>query len=189
MSATTTHGARTSVAIHDLLASRWSPRAYDPARTVSNEELTSLLEAARWAPSASNLQPRRLLVFRRGTPEFDRVVKHLTGRNPQWATNAAVLVVGVAELRGPDGAPRRWAQYDLGQSIAHLTVQAQSLGLSVRQMGGIDAAGLAGEFGVPDRYEVMTVTAVGHLGDQGAGVSTHRRERLPLAQLVNPATW
>lgn len=189
MSVTTVHGAQTSVAIHDLLAARWSPREYDPTRSVSDEELTSLLEAARWAPSASNRQPRRFLVFRRGTPEFDRVVRHLAEGNQPWAANAAVLVVGVAELRGPDGATRRWAQYDLGQSIAHLTVQAQSLGLSVRQMGGIDAVGLAAEFGVPDRFEVMTVTAVGHRGTRPAGAVAHARERLALAQLVNPTSW
>lgn len=31
--------AETSTPIHDLLAERWSPRSYDPAGTVSEEEL------------------------------------------------------------------------------------------------------------------------------------------------------
>jgi len=38
-------------AIHDLLAKRWSPRAFDP-RPVEPERLRILLEAARWAPSS-----------------------------------------------------------------------------------------------------------------------------------------
>lgn len=181
--------AETSAVIHDLLAQRWSPRTYDPSGEISDTELTSLLEAARWAPSASNRQPRRFLVHRRGTEGFERVVSHLAPGNQRWAANSAVLVVGIAELTGTDGAPRRWAHYDLGQSLAHLTVQAQALGLSVRQMGGVDGPALAADFGVPDRFEVLSVTAVGRFAEPADGAAPPPRVRRPLAELVNPASW
>lgn len=186
MTTTVTDGAKAAVSIHDLLAQRWSPRAYDPDARVTDEELAALLEAARWAPSASNHQPRRFIVRRRGEEGFGRIVAHLVPGNQGWAKDASVLVVGVAELRDAQGDPRRWAHYDLGQAVAHLTVQAQALGLDVRQMGGIDAPGLAREFGVPERFEVVSVVAVGH---RGSGATSPERLRRPIGELVNPTSW
>ena len=58
--------ARTAVPVHPLLAERWSPRGFDRDLLVSDEDVTALLEAARWAPSAGNSQPWRFLVARRG---------------------------------------------------------------------------------------------------------------------------
>ena len=57
--------ASTSVAVHPLLAERWSPRGFDRAHEIGDEALAALLEAARWAPSAGNSQPWRFLVTRR----------------------------------------------------------------------------------------------------------------------------
>lgn len=57
--------AITSVPIDDLLARRWSPRAFDAARHVSREQLKALLEAARWAPSCNGDEPYRYLVWDR----------------------------------------------------------------------------------------------------------------------------
>ena len=55
--------------IHELLARRWSPRAFDPDRPVSRLALRTLLEAARVAPSCFNEQPWRFLVFDGEDPE------------------------------------------------------------------------------------------------------------------------
>ena len=48
--------AQTSVELHDLLAERRSPRSLDAAAVITNDDLTAMLEAARWAPSANNLR-------------------------------------------------------------------------------------------------------------------------------------
>lgn len=176
----------TTVPLHDLLAHRWSPRGYDPHAVIPGPELNAILEAARWAPSARNLQPRRFLVHRRGEAAYDRIVAHLAPGNQTWAGDASVLIVAVAEITAADGSPQRWARYDLGQAVAHLSVQAQAFGIDVRQMGGIDAAGLAGEFGFPDRFEAVTVIAVGYRDGRAVPPS---RERLSLDELVNPQTW
>ncbi len=188
--------ADTDAPIHDLLAERWSPRSYDPSGQIDETELASLLEAARWAPSSMNLQPRRFIVARRGTEEFDAVVARLSSGNVGWASHASVLIVTVAELRTADGQEIGSAAYDLGQSIAHLSVQAHALGLHVRQMGGIDAAALAERFGVPERFRVTTVVAVGRHAAEDVDVDPgHRdrdaapRSRKPLAELVNPSDW
>src|SRR3954462_522004 len=137
-STTLTKTADTTAVLHPLLAERWSPRAFDPKHTVPAEQILALLEAARWAPSASNTQPWRFAVALRGSAEYDAVLDALAPGNRAWAHAASALVVAAAETAGPDGAPRPWAVYDTGQAVAHLSVQAEHEGLAVHQLGGFD---------------------------------------------------
>lgn len=51
--------------LHPLLAARWSPTTFAASAPVSVDEVESLLEAARWAPSAGNSQPWAFIVGRR----------------------------------------------------------------------------------------------------------------------------
>ena len=174
----------------DVLAERWSPRSFDPTAEITDAQFTPLLEAARWAPSASNLQPVRFIAARRGTAAFDAIVDSLVGFNRVWAVRASALVVGIAVTAGPDGTVYRWAEYDLGQSIAHLSVQAHSDGLHVHQIGGFDAQVLARHFELADTLLAVSVTAIGTLGDAAALVEPYfsrevaARQRLPLDDLV-----
>ncbi|PPF32581.1 nitroreductase [Rathayibacter sp. AY1G1] len=191
MSATASRTASTSAPILDVLAERWSPRSYDATATVSDETLASLLEAARWSPSASNSQPWRFIVARRGTDGFDRIVATLAGFNGAWAGSAAVLVVALAETVDSEGKPRPWAVYDLGQSIAHLSVQAHHEGLHVHQMAGFDKDAVRAAFGVDERFDPVTIAAVGVAADADALANETLRERetaprtrLPLEELV-----
>lgn len=186
--------ATTAAPIEELLAMRWSPRSFDPEAVLSDEQVASLLEAARWAASASNLQARRFLVGRRGTTTFDRIAEHLMGFNQVWAPTASLLVVAIAVTAPEDPAAplgaHRWAEYDLGQSVANLAIQAHALGLHVHQMGGIEVAGLQQAFGLPARYLPVTVTAVGTaagpeaLPEKLAAREHAERTRLPLSELV-----
>lgn len=186
--------AITAEPIEEILAMRWSPRAFDPEASVSDAQVGSLLEAARWAASASNVQARRFIVARRGTATFERVLANLAGFNQTWARNAGLLVVGIAvtgpaEASEPAGA-YRWAEYDLGQSMANLATQAHALGLHVHPMGGIEVDGLRLAFDLPARFVPVTVVAVGALGDPDTLPEKYRerehaeRVRLPLDELV-----
>jgi len=67
--------AETSAPLLTEIAERWSPRAYDTNYEVSKEDLTSILEAGRWAPSASNLQPWRFSVVTRGEELHTAIVE------------------------------------------------------------------------------------------------------------------
>lgn len=151
--------------IHELLKHRWSPRSFSP-RPVEPEKLLSLFEAARWSPSGGNSQPWSFIVV---TPQdgeiFERFLGLLSGRNPLWAKNVPVLVLTVARTQRPDGQPNRFALYDLGQAVAHLSIEAVSLGLSVHQMGGYNADGARALFDLPAGYEPGTVVAIGYQGD------------------------
>ena len=162
---TLSHAAETSVPLHTVLAERWSPRAFEAEAAVPEEALTAALEAARWSPSANNTQPWRFIVGRKGTTAFDTIASSLMGFNQAWAGTAGVLIVAVAEVVDPEGNERRWATYDLGQAVAHLSVQAHHDGLHAHQMGGFDAAALRDAFGLDERFLPVSVTALGVLGD------------------------
>ncbi|HEY2557185.1 MAG TPA: nitroreductase family protein [Diaminobutyricibacter sp.] len=159
-----TRTADTSAPLLGVLADRWSPRAYDASAPVDELKVTAALEAARWSPSANNTQPWRFIVARRGTPEFDTVTANLMGFNQAWAGSAGVLIVALAETVDESGNERPWAKYDLGQAIAHLSIQAHHDGLHAHQMGGFVADGLREAFGIDERFAPVSVTALGVLG-------------------------
>ncbi|WBU36953.1 nitroreductase family protein [Homoserinibacter sp. YIM 151385] len=182
--------SETSVPITPLLDERWSPRSYDETAEIDDATVDSLLEAARWAPSAMNLQPRRFIVGRRGTRTFELILENLMGFNSAWAHRASVLVLSAVELGAGDGSHDQLALYDLGQSVAHLTVQAHDAGLHVHQMSGIDIPGLRAAFDLPEHLVPATVTAVGvvaeasQLEGPAAERETAPRSRKPLSELV-----
>jgi nitroreductase len=179
-----------SVPLVPLLDERWSPRSFDPTATISDAQLDALLEAARWAPSASNKQQRRFIVGRRGTATFDTIVQSLMGFNAAWAPNASALVVAIADLSGVTADSLSWAEYDLGQAIAHLSVQAHAEGFHTHQMGGVEWDRIVDAFDLADGLKPMTVTAVGvvdeahKLSETLAARETAPRTRLPLEELV-----
>lgn len=174
-------------ALHPILAGRWSPRAFDPTATIAAEQLDALLEAARWAPSASNTQPWRFLAGRRGERAFDALAAALKPANRAWACDASALVLVAAETADADGVPRRWALYDAGQAAAHLSAQAHATGLAVRQMGGFLPEALPP---LPERVTPLAVAAIGvplepdRIPDDHPATALAPRARRPLADLL-----
>lgn len=189
---TSGRSARTSVPLHPLLAERWSPRGLDADHELGGDQLAALLEAARWAPSASNTQPWRFAVARRGSDEFAALHDLLAAGNQQWAHAASALLVAAAETVDAEGRPRPWAAYDTGQAVAHLSVQAQHEGLSVHQLGGFDREGVVRLLGLRDGVVPLVVLAVGRhdadadLPEPLASRESADRTRLPLTELVVP---
>ncbi|WP_017936156.1 nitroreductase family protein [Nocardioides sp. Iso805N] len=173
--------------LHPLLASRWSPTAFDPSHETSEERVRLLLEAARWAPSAGNSQPWAFIVGRRGDSDHARLVRHLAPSSLRWAADADLLIANLSHrlVEGTDWAFSEFADYDLGQAVAHLTVQAHALGLHVRQFRSFDRDGLHREFGVPAHWQVTTMCAVGSALEPVAG--TPLRERRDVSDLLWPA--
>ena len=149
--------------LHPLLASRWSPTVFDDAAQISVAEIESLLEAARWAPSAGNSQPWAFIVGRRGERDDDRLIRHLTKSSGAWAPMAGLLVANLSHrfVEDTNWDYSEFAVYDLGQAVADMTFQPQYLGLSVRQFPPFDREGLATEFDVPAHWEITTMSAIG----------------------------
>jgi len=174
--------------IHELLARRWSPRAFSP-RPVAPSKLAQLFEAARWAPSSYNAQPWSFIVATREDAEgYNRLLSTLVDVNRQWAQQAPVLILAIAKLDYDHVArPNRHAFYDLGQAVANLTVQATALSLHIHQMGGFDPRLARELFAIPSGYEPVAVLALGYQEAPPADPSA--RTRKPLTDFVFSGSW
>lgn len=152
--------------IHDLLARRWSPRAFDE-RLVEPQLLQSLLEAARWAPSSNNEQPWRFIVAsKQHETDWNRLFECLAEGNRRWAFRAPVLVLSVASLQfEDDGKPNRHAFHDTGLATENLVLQATAQGLVAHQMAGFDVEKARADLRIPAGYEPVAMIAVGYPGD------------------------
>jgi nitroreductase len=155
----------TKVAIHELIAARWSGRAYDPEKSLSREQIISLVEAARWAPSCFGDQPWRFIIFDKTTNQaaWGKALECLSEGNQAWAKNAPLLLLACADsVFSQNGNPNRWAQYDTGAASLNLSLQATALDLMVHQMGGFDAEKTKIEFSIPERFSPMAMITVGY---------------------------
>ena len=181
--------------IHDLLKNRWSPRAFS-AQPVAKEQLLSMFEAARWSPSGGNMQPWAFIVTTLADPEpHARLVAALAEFNQMWAKDAPVLVLAVVQREREPGKPNAWASYDLGQSVAHLSVEATDLGLLVHQMAGFDQQKAREAVNLPEGFDPVTVFTIGYPGDPATLPDRLRerelapRERKPLSAFVFDGDW
>jgi nitroreductase len=157
--------AETSVPIHELLARRWSPRAYDPTRPVAAEQLKALLEAGRWAPSCNGDEPWRYLVWERNRDPlgWQKAFDCLTGSNQAWVRNAPLLMLSCAGSKFVhNDKPNRWAQHDTGMASLSIVLQAVALGLIAHQMAGFDADKARAAFRIPDDFTPMAMIAIGY---------------------------
>lgn len=147
---------------------RWSPRAYT-GEPMPDAVLHRLFEAARWAPSASNLQPWLFLYAKRDTPDFEKFLGLLNETNQVWAKNAAVLIVLVSKKtrRNADGfdMPLRTHSLDAGAAWAYLALEASILGWPAHAMAGIAYDHAARVLNVPDDWSVEAAIALGRRGD------------------------
>jgi len=180
--------ADTEAPIADLIADRFSPRAFAQS-DVGESDLRSLLTAASWAPSAGNGQPWRFIVGTRPNPTWHKIERALDEANRRWARFAPVLMLATAQVRR-DGTEMLTGRYDLGQAVATLTVQASVLGLHVHQMAGFDAPQVRRSFAIPTDFAPVTAVAIGHLchpSQLDADLrdrETAPRERRPLSETV-----
>src|ERR1700682_1270889 len=133
-----TKRAATDYPVQDLIATRWSPYAFAD-RPVSKDDLHSLFEAARWAPSSYNEKPWSSLAAGRDQPEeFERLLSCLVEANQAWAKLAPVLALGCTSLNFTRNCqPNAAAVHDLGLASANLVLEATARGLAVHQMIGI----------------------------------------------------
>ena len=152
--------------IDTVFLDRWSPRAFT-GEAMSHETLLSLLEAARWAPSAANGQPWRFVYGHRGTPAFDAIYETLDEGNRRWADKASVLVVIVSQTHRKSGdgemRPAYTHAFDTGAAWAYFALQATRAGYHAHGMGGIDRAKAMDVLGIPDGFRVEAAAAIGKI--------------------------
>ncbi len=147
-----------------LFVERWSPRAMS-AEAISDAELMTLFEAARWAPSSSNNQPWRFIYAKRDTPAWQPLFDLMVEFNQSWTKNAAVLVVIVSKNDDDKGRPMRTHTFDTGSAWMSLALQGSLKGLVVHGMAGFDYDKAKATLGLPDNYTVEAMAAIGKPGE------------------------
>jgi nitroreductase len=188
--------ARPDYPIQELIAQRWSPYAFAD-RPVSDDDLRSLFEAARWAPSSYNEQPWAYVVATKTDPDaFKRLLSCLVEGNQAWAAAAPVLALGCTSLRfALNGKPNAAAIHDLGLASANLTTEATARGLVVHQMIGILPDMARGLYHIPEGVQVLTGLAIGYAADPDSLPEKYRerdlapRKRKPLNEFVFGPEW
>jgi nitroreductase len=180
--------------MHPLIGQRWSPRWLDPSFEVTDQQLVTMLEAARWAPSYGNSQPARYIVGRRGDPTYADILSSLSRGNQSWAHTASALLVAVAMTVNAKGDLPLW-EYGVGLATENLVLQAVSEGLVAHQMGGFNAEAVRVLFQLPAEAKPIVAIAVGKLGDRAAIPDDLRarelapRKRLPLSEIAFTGEW
>jgi nitroreductase len=151
--------------IESLFVRRWSPRAMS-GEPISEKEMLTLFEAARWAPSTYNEQEWRFLYARRETPQWPTFFGLLAEGNQAWCVRAALLGVVVAhKVFQRNGKPNPVHVFDSGLAYENLALQGAAMGLVVHGMQGFDYDKARTSLSVPDDYAVCAMFAVGRTGD------------------------
>jgi len=151
--------------VDTIFPERWSPRAMN-GEPIAEEDLMTLFEAARWAPSSYNNQSWRFLYAAKDSPEWPLFFSLLGDFNRQWCVNAGVLVVIVSKATfDHNGKPSRTHSYDTGAAWGYFALQGSMKGLVVHGMQGFDYDRAHEELGVPEGYQVEAMAAVGHPAD------------------------
>ena len=176
-----------------LIKNRKSSRLYDPTKKVTKEILEDILNAARWAPSSSNIQPWRYMVF---TGEFLSIAQNLLGRgNQAWANAAPVLILSIAMVEREDGREYSVGYHDLGLANENLMLQAVAHGLHVRPMGGFNKEEAVKVFGIPGNFRPVAMLSLGYPGTiDGADEATRSKEASPrtrkgFSEIVFTGVW
>jgi len=153
-----------------LFLDRWSPRAFDASK-VDQLDLDTILDAARWAPSAFNYQPWRFLYAHRDSTDWERFLGLLLPFNAAWAEPAGVLIFVLSDSLIETGAsPAHIAShshsFDTGAAWALLALQATRLGYHTHGMSGIDQEKARAELSVPDRFRIEAAVALGRRAEK-----------------------
>ena len=123
--------------VHPVFLNRWSPRSLT-GEEISDEELFTLFEAARWAPSNYNIQPWRFVYAMRGTPEFENFFSLLVDFNKGWCKNASALIVAISAKTSAGSGGKVMDNvthsFDTGSAWENLALQASKMGLIVHGM-------------------------------------------------------
>jgi len=162
----TERSRKSSYPINPLILNRWSSRAMT-GEDLDNDEIMSLFEAARWAPSSYNNQPWRFIYAKRNTEHWEILFNLLVDGNKVWAKKSALLVVVISRKNFENNEkPARTHQFDTGSAWENLALEAFSRGLVAHGMQGFDYDKARIDLEIPDDFEVMAMIAIGKKGSR-----------------------
>ena len=173
----------------ELVSRRNSCRRFIKDKVCEREKLKKCVQAARLAPSACNSQPWRFLII--DEPGLLNKVVEVARKGiysvlNRFLSSAPCIVVVIADkeryiarvgglITGTD-----YFLIDIGIACEHFVLQAQELGLGTCYIGYFNEKGLKKLLGIPRRYKIPLLIAVGYPED-----GKHpEKNRLPLEEII-----
>lgn len=152
--------------IHKLIENRKSIRGF-AAYQISEQELNSLFEAARWSFSAINEQPwNYIYATSENESSFQQLLSVLAPANQAWAKKSSVLIAVLAKLNyTKNNTPNFMRLHDVGAANMSMALQAVELGLQLHPMGGFDKEKLKSVISISEDYEPVLMMAIGKKGE------------------------
>jgi nitroreductase len=135
-----------------VVQKRRSIRAY-ASTPVPNEKLEKILEAARLAPSAANIQPRHFIVVTNSEKR-----KLLARRFARFLAEAPVVIVGCGDQK----ASPKWYLVDVAIAMQNMVLTATDEGLGTCWVGSFDENQVKEMLKIPENFRVVALLALGH---------------------------
>ncbi|PWB16878.1 nitroreductase family protein [Comamonas sp. JNW] len=149
-------------AIHPQFLDRFSPRAFS-GKALTHRDIETIVEGARWAPSASNKQPWHFAYSINGDANWQAFSTIPNEFNRRWCLNAGALLV---VLSNKDESPA--PSFDTGCAWGYLALQAHAMGLATHAMGGIERDAARAVLKLGDNWQVECLVAIGERGDKSS---------------------
>ena len=176
----------------EAIKTRRSIRQYQ-ATPVSDNDLATVLEAARWAPSWANTQCTRLIVVTDNETKV-KIAETMSATNPSAAAikQAPVTIVACAELKksgyyhGQSSTDKGdyWFMFDVALAMQNLVLAARALGLGTVYVGLFDAAKVTRIMNVPEGFAVVAMMPLGYAAAEG-----RPPQRKELSETVFYESW
>jgi nitroreductase len=139
--------------VFEAIEERHSIRAYQDT-PVPREVLEKILEAARLAPSARNTEPWHFIAV----TDKEKRVALSKGLYAKFVAEAPLVIVACGDkIASPD-----WYAVDVALAVENMVLTAVGEGLSSCVVGSFDGADVKALLGVPERFEVVVLVAVGY---------------------------
>jgi len=120
--------------IHELIAKRWSARAFS-TRPVEKSKLLSILEAARLASSSRNEQPWRYIIFTNDNPEKLKNAQSVLKDINNYAKRAPILICSITKKTYSDnGNYNRLHFHDFGAANENMFLESFNQGIIMHEM-------------------------------------------------------
>lgn len=169
---------KTRYDIDPIYIKRWSPRSFSNQK-VSEEVLSSVFEAARWAPSAANVQPWRF-VFASSEQDKETFLSFINEGNVVWCKHAPVLIAVISKREEERfGGNNPAHAFDTGTAWGFLSLEAARKGLITHAMGGFNKEKAKEALSIPDGYQVHAIVALGYQGEKSSLEEAYQKREVP----------
>ena len=168
--------------ILDIIANRRSIRSYSP-QPIPPEQLRQLVEAARWAPSPSNMQSWRFVVVQ-DPGQLDMLMSVSPGF-PRESTAAIVICSDQRDVRGcKEALAKILVAEEAAMAAQNILLTAHAMGLGSCVVASFSPVGLAELLECPAPVRPVLVVAIGVPGENPVAP-----ERKPLSQILSWETY